>query len=152
MAKHERSAGAIVYYYDKEKGSVFLFLQNTLKKTYWEFPKGKIEDGESVESTVRREVKEETNLDKIEIIPGFKQTIQWYFTLQGEIIRKEATYVIARIDFKDRSKVKISKEHQKFDWFVFPDALAEMNIKANKEILQKANDFIKNFEKQRKLS
>jgi len=61
-AKQEKSAGAVVFYLNKENLPVFLLLQNTLKKTYWEFPKGKIEENEDIEETVKREIEEETGL------------------------------------------------------------------------------------------
>jgi len=52
------SAGGIVYYKDK-----ILMLRK--KNGDWVLPKGRIEDGETLEETAIREVKEETNVDAI---------------------------------------------------------------------------------------
>ena len=150
--KKEKSAGAVIYYWDeKQKQPIFLFLQNTLKTTYWEFPKGKIEKDEKIESTVKREIKEETNLDKLQIIPDFKHELQWYFRLNGETIRKKAVYFLAKIKSEDKDNVKISKEHQKFSWMNFEHANKEIKIKSNKEMLKTAYNFILNYERQKSL-
>ncbi|MCH4888972.1 NUDIX hydrolase [Acidaminobacter sp. JC074] len=52
------SAGGIVYYKDK-----ILMLRK--KNGDWVLPKGRIENGETLEETAIREVKEETNVDAI---------------------------------------------------------------------------------------
>jgi len=148
--KQERSAGAVVFTIDKEK-TKFLLLQNTLKRTYWEFPKGKIEKDETIEETIKREIKEETGLDKFNIIPGFKHVIKWFFRFKGNLIQKEAVYLLAEIPVKDKDKAKMSFEHQKIKWMNFEEAEKEINIKSNREMLEKAHEFIKEFKKQKRL-
>ena len=150
MAKHEKSAGAVIYYLENNKPK-FLILQNTLKKTYWEFPKGKIEKNENIEDTVKREVEEETGLKNIEIIPGFKETLTWFFKLRGELIKKEAVYLLLKIPQTDKDKVEISSEHEKFSWMAIEEAMEKVNIKANRELVGKAYEFILEYEKQKKL-
>ncbi|TSC78157.1 MAG: ADP-ribose pyrophosphatase [Parcubacteria group bacterium Gr01-1014_33] len=70
----ERSAGAVIFR-ETKKGREYLLLQHTDeadKKTgksklgHWDFPKGHIEKGETTEKTVRREVKEETGVAKMQ--------------------------------------------------------------------------------------
>jgi 8-oxo-dGTP pyrophosphatase MutT (NUDIX family) len=147
----QKSAGAIIYYLNEKHLPVYLFLQNTLKKTYWEFPKGKIEGNEEIEKTVKREVLEETNLSNIKIISGFKHVLRWFYRFEGKTISKEAVYLIAKISEEDKDNVKISEEHQKFEFMDFNVAMQKLNIKANKEMLQEANKFILKLEKQREL-
>lgn len=150
MAIKKYSAGAIVYLVNNNEIQ-FLLLKNTLKNTYWEFPKGKIEDNESIGETAKREAREETNLDSLEIIPNFKHTNQWYYRREGQTINKEATFVIAKVPVNDKSKVKINKEHEDFEWLSYKEAMERMNIKNNQEMLKKAYKRIKEYEKQDRL-
>jgi len=153
MEKTERqkSAGGIIYYLNERHLPVYLFLQNTLKKTYWEFPKGKIESNEEIEKTVKREVFEETGLKEIFLLKGFKYVLRWYYRFEGKTISKEAVYLIARIRENQKQEVRISEEHQKFEFMDFETAMQKLNIKANKEMLQEANKFILKIEKQERL-
>lgn len=147
--KQEKSAGAVIYCIAEEP--LFLLLQNTLKTTYWEFPKGKIEENEKIEATVKREVQEETELKNLEIIPGFSHTLKWFFKFKGELISKEAIYLLVRIPAEDKDKVGINHEHEKFEWMSYETAMQEIQIKSNRELLEKACKFILEHEKQKKL-
>ena len=62
--KHEKSAGAVVF--RKEKEPLYLLLHYEAK--HWDFPKGHVEENESDNETVKREVEEETGIKDIEII------------------------------------------------------------------------------------
>jgi len=147
--KQEKSAGAVIYYIADEP--LFLLLQNTLKTTYWEFPKGKIEENEEVEETVKREVKEETELKNLEIIQGFRHTLKWFFKFKGELISKEAIYLLIRIQKEDKDKVGINHEHEKFEWMSYETAIQKIQIKSNRNLLEKAYKFILEHEKQKRL-
>lgn len=147
--KNEKSAGAVIYCITDEP--LFLLLQNTLKTTYWEFPKGKIEENEEIEETVKREVEEETRLKNLEILPGFRHTLKWFFKFKGELISKEAIYLLIRIPREDKDKVGINHEHEKFEWMSYEKARNEIKIKSNRDLLEKAHKFILEHEKQKKL-
>lgn len=149
MAKNEKSAGSIIYCWENEPK--FLLLKNTLKTTYWEFPKGKIEENESIEETARREAEEETGLRNLEIIPGFKHVLRWFFRFQGELINKEAIYILMRVRKEDKNKVSINEEHQEFIWLNFKDAREKIKIKSNRDMLEAAYKFIIEHEAQKKL-
>jgi 8-oxo-dGTP pyrophosphatase MutT (NUDIX family) len=152
MVKKEKSAGAVIYYFDKEESKpYFLLLKNTLKTTYWEFPKGHAEENESQEKAAIREAKEETSLANLQIIPGFTHSIRWFFKFQGELINKEAIYFLLKADKEDRDKAKISEEHQEIAWLDFSQAREKMKIKSNREMLEAAYKFIQDFEKQKTL-
>jgi len=59
--KHEKSAGAVVYYFNQEsREPYFLLLKYT---NYWGFAKGIIEESEESKETALREIKEETGFD-----------------------------------------------------------------------------------------
>lgn len=151
----EKSAGAIIFYREKNKEIKYLLLHH--KTGYWNFPKGLVEEGESLEETAQRECREETGLKEIKLIPGFKETIKYFFKVKykyqikergfrmGQTVLKFVTYFLAQSKSKN---VKISFEHQGYQWLTFKEALKRLEkYKNNQRILKKANDFIskKNF-------
>ena len=139
----ERSAGAIIF--RKEKDKIYYLLlhypgaSHRAEKNYWDLPKGHIEKGESEIDTVKREVKEETGIEEIKIIEGFKETIKYFFKFKGKNILKFVTFYLAQTCQKE---VKISFEHIGFCWLPFEKALEKLTFNNSKEILKKAHNFL----------
>ncbi len=145
----EKSAGAIIFYKETDNTIKYLFLKH--KNDNWNFPKGLIEEGEDLEEAALRECKEETSLEEIELVPGFKETIKFFFKVKydyqiergfemGQIVLKFVTYFLVQSKTKD---VKISFEHEGYEWLTFEEAMEKLKkYKNSKEILQKARDFI----------
>jgi 8-oxo-dGTP pyrophosphatase MutT (NUDIX family) len=145
----EFSAGAIVFYLEKNK-PLFLLLYKKAREKYkeiYEFPKGNIEKDEDPLITTKREVKEETGLD-VKILQGFREKISWIYKKERETIHKELICFLAESKTKD---VKISKEHDAYEWLDFDNAVKKLKFKNQKELLFKANEFLKEKLKQRKL-
>ena len=132
----EKSAGAIIFS-RADKKIEYLLLH--YQAGHWDFPKGNIEKGEKLEDTVKREVKEETGIEDIKFISGFKESIKYFYKLKGRNIFKTVTFFLAETKTK---KVKISWEHINFQWLPFEEALAQLTFKNAKEILKKANRFL----------
>lgn len=137
----EKSAGAVIFKKEEGKNFYLLLQYPGLRhpKTYWDLPKGHIEKGEKEQETVKREVKEETGLEDIEIIPGFKETIKYFFKWEGKTIFKTVAFYVLETKTKE---VKISGEHIGYKWLPYEEALEQLTYKNAKEILQKANDFL----------
>ena len=76
-----KAAGGIVL--NKEKKVLMIF-----RESKWDFPKGKIEQGESPESAALREVSEETGICHPDIIRQLPSTFHTY-QLNGNFILKE---------------------------------------------------------------
>jgi bis(5'-nucleosidyl)-tetraphosphatase len=140
----EKSAGAIIF--RKENGENYYLLLHypsiNRKGGHWEFAKGHIEEGEDYDQTVKREVKEETGLDDINILPGFKEHIKYFFREYGEEkkwIFKLVTFFVAETKNKD---VKLSPEHVGFVWLPFEEAVKKITYKNSKELLKRVNDFV----------
>jgi len=134
----ERSAGAIIF---REEGGKELFLLLQYQKGYWDLVKGNIEKDEAPKETMIREVKEETGITDLRIIVGFQEKINWFYRdKNGNTIYKEVIYFLAETHQKD---VKISWEHIGFIWLDFENAHQKLTYKNAKDLLKKANDFLK---------
>ena len=156
----ERSAGAIIFrkdYYPpttlhippsrpKKVKIYYLLLHYPSRakapRQYWDLPKGHIEKGEDEIETARREVEEETGLKDIEFIEGFKEWMKYFFKWKGKNILKFVTFYLAETKTKD---VKVSFEHLGYEWLTYQEALKKLTFKNAKEILKKANDYLKNY-------
>ncbi|HOZ81749.1 MAG TPA: NUDIX domain-containing protein [Bacteroidia bacterium] len=80
MFRNIDAAGGVVYNHEKK-----LLLIHRLGK--WDLPKGKMEDGESPETSAMREVCEETGVCNLEIIKPLRDTFHIY-QQNGEYILK----------------------------------------------------------------
>ena len=141
----ERSAGAIIFY--REEGKIYYLLLNypsgvKAKKDYWDFPKGHIEKGENEAEAAKREVLEETGIKDLKFVEGFKEVNKYFFKLQGETIFKTVVYYLTETKEKE---VNLSFEHIDFKWLPFVGALDQLSFKNTKDILTKANEFLKNY-------
>ncbi len=130
----------------KEKGIIkYLLLHypsdsRTPGKDYWDFPKGHIEKGEEELETVKREIKEETGLKDLKFIEGFKEWIKYFFKEEEKTVFKIVTFYLAETKVK---KVKISSEHIGFKWFSYEKAIKKLIFENAKEILKKADEYLK---------
>ena len=77
----------------------------------WEFPGGKIENGETTEECIKREIKEELNLD-INVIQWINPVSHCYPDIGINLIP-----CIAEIE---SGEIKLN-EHSKFDWITKDD-------------------------------
>ncbi len=139
----EHSAGVIIF----KKGE-YLLLYRKAHDNYregWLFPRGLIEIGESVEATVRREVKEETGISDLFFVKGFKADTKWFYRKEGKLVFKTATYLLAETGTE---KVKISEEHDGFAWLSFSEAMQRLTFRNDKDVLKKANDFMEKAQRE----
>jgi len=137
----EKSAGAVVYRIENGK-PVYLLLH--YEGGHWDFPKGNIEKGESVEETAKREIKEETGISDIQFVPGFKTQIEYFFKREGGTVFKTVDFLIAKTGEKD---VKLSFEHIGFEWLPFKEAMERLTYKTAKDLLVKVDEFVAKTEK-----
>jgi 8-oxo-dGTP pyrophosphatase MutT (NUDIX family) len=133
----QKSAGAIVFRRNKD-GVKYLLLKNDYSKEYWDVPKGLIEKGESLEVAAKREIREEAGLEAVDFVPGFKETMTYFYKTPEGTMRKEVVLFLAE---SKSGEVKISWEHTGFEWVDFDTAMSRMR-KQQKEALSKANRFL----------
>jgi len=138
----EKSAGAVIF--RRENNKIYYLLLHypssaKAPKEYWDFPKGHGEKGEKEIDTVKREVKEETNLEDIQFIEGFKEWVKYFFKWEGKTIFKIVTFYLVETETKD---IEISGEHLGYEWLPYEKAIEKLTFKNAKEILKRANDFL----------
>lgn len=143
----EKSAGAVVFRREENGKIKYLLLKHSEK--YWNFPKGKIDGNEKEIETAQREIKEETGIREMKIIPGFKVWEKYFYRAsknrqkanqEGKTIFKLVIFYL--IETKEK-EVRISFEHQGYEWLAFNEAMERLKrYKGSQKILTKANDFL----------
>jgi len=138
----EKSAGAVVF---RKEDSKFYYLLLHYQSGHWDFPKGHIEKGEEEKETVKREIKEETGIEDIEFIPGFRERITYFFrksydkNKKSPLVFKEVLFYLVKTKTK---QVRISYEHTGYKWLPYNKAIKQITFKNAKEILEKANNYL----------
>lgn len=66
----EKSVGAVIFRRDRDT-TKYLLIQYAAG--HWEYPRGHQEKGEDEIMALRREVKEETGIEDLKIMPGFRK-------------------------------------------------------------------------------
>lgn len=139
----EKSAGIIVFRMENKEPE-FLILH--YGAGHWDFPKGHVEEGESEEQTALRETEEETGIKEIIFVPGFRNSISYFFKRKKETVKKEVIFFLAETKTK---AVKLSFEHKDYKWLNYEDAMKQLNFDNAKEMLKRANDFLSSHDKER---
>lgn len=133
----QHSAGAVIY---TEENGKFKFLILKYGLGHWDFPKGNVEKNEEELDTVRREVFEETGINDIEIIDSFKEKVEYYYRMRGQLIYKTVNYYLAKTKQKN---VRLSYEHEDYAWVTVEEALKYLKHKNSINVLNKAYEFLK---------
>lgn len=134
--KVERSAGTIVFRIENGK-RLYLLLENQRKI---DFPKGNIEKGENTIAAAKRETAEEAGINDLKFIEGFKQMIKVFYTWGGEKRLKFITFFLAETKTE---MVRLSFEHQNYYWLAYEPTHEKLTYKNSKEIIEKAENFIR---------
>ncbi len=139
----EISAGIIIYKREKDRdGKIetkYLLLYHG--KGYWNFPKGKLEQGEMSYQAALREVREETNIpaNSLRMERNFKMPDKFIYQREGKKIFKIVILFLAQAI---RPEVKISYEHEGYAWFAFGDAQRAIKHQNIRTILKKAHEYL----------
>jgi bis(5'-nucleosidyl)-tetraphosphatase len=133
---NEKSCGAVVYI--RNPDVKYLLLQ--YEAGHWDFVKGNVEAGENEQQTAVRELGEETGITDAKFIDGFKETISYFYKRQGATVFKEVVFFLMETKTVN---VKLSFEHIGAIWLTNEDALRRLTFKNARDVLQKANEFLK---------
>ena len=133
----EKSAGAIVFRMDGEQ---ILYLLLKYGAGHWDCVKGHVEPDEEEEETVLREAEEEAGLRDLELVPGFRERINYEFVREKDKVSKEVAFYIGHTK---TSEIKLSVEHSDYKWLPYPQALKLLTFKTGKDLLKQADMFLK---------
>jgi len=148
----EKSAGIILFRREQPQGKSLLskkafrdvgiqeyyFLLLKYEAGHWGFSNGNIEPGEREQQAAIRELKEETGITEIVLIPGFKEKISFVFKRENQTIHKEVTYFLAETK---ELKVKLT-EHTSYRWLPHGKAMKQLTFRNSQQLLKKAHDFL----------
>ena len=116
-----------------DSGKVLVAQRPVSDKAYkslkWEFPGGKVEDGETEVETAIREVKEETNID-VEVDEEYRYSTKYS---PKEDVIKEVIYFLAR-NISDNRQAQL-EEVSEVKWFSMEDAIDKITYDTSRDIL-----------------
>ena len=134
----ERSSGAILFSINNEPTKlVFLLLHYA--SGHWDFPKGNIESGEDEVQAAYREIFEETGIQNVHFLKGFRKKIQYHYIRKNKSIRKEVIFYIARTNTKE---IILSNEHIGYAWKDYNQALNQLTYKSAKNLLTEVKMYL----------
>jgi 8-oxo-dGTP pyrophosphatase MutT (NUDIX family) len=130
------SAGIVIYYLKNNQPEYLLL--HYFPGNHWDFPKGKMEPGETQEEAALRELKEETGLT-VTIDPGFLEIISYQLTVDQKAIQKKVYFFVGQAT---SSQVTLSHEHQDYKWLLYEQALQQLTYNNARDLLKSAHLYI----------
>ena len=142
--REEISTGAIIY--KKINENILFLLVYSERNGEWGFAKGHIEQNETEIQTALREIKEETGIESVIFVKNFRETDSYKIkgtlpSTKNRIITKKVIYYLCYTteDFACKNDDEIGS----CKWVKYKEALSLLKYDKQKEILSRANKFIK---------
>jgi 8-oxo-dGTP pyrophosphatase MutT (NUDIX family) len=146
---YEVSVGGVIFRRTSD-GVEYLLLR--YPHGHWDYVKGHIEAGETHEETLRRETQEESGLDHIDVVKGFRKYTRYFYTAKGtELVKRkragDGIWIFKTVYFylaeAHDAEIALSDEHIAFAWLPFEEAINKLTFPAAKDILESADAFLK---------
>ncbi len=111
-----------------------VLLINHHKGSYWSFPKGHQERGESNQQTARRELKEETGLNIVKFLSEQMISESYIFYRAHQKIHKHVHYFLAEVEGQVILQLEEVKASQ---WIRLEEAEKQLTFLGSKLVLEK---------------
>ncbi len=132
MEKVIMAAGGVV---ENEKGEILLIY----RKKHWDLPKGKLDEGESIEDCAVREVEEETGLKQV-LLGDLIDTTTHQYEENGEQIIKKTIWYKMKASSLDKLTPQTEEQIEDIRW-VKPDELQSYTENTYPNIILILNKF-----------
>ena len=86
-----------------------------------------------------REVREETGIVDLRVVPGFKEKIEYFYRREGRRVHKTVVFFLAETASE---KVTISFEHKAYGWFDFEEAIKTVTYPNARRLIKKGDELI----------
>ena len=137
MTKYDEKSCGIVIFREENDEKLFLILH--YPNGHWDLVKGHVEEKDKDEQdTAKRELFEETGINQVEFIDGYREQISYRYIKNGKPSHKEVVFFLGKTFQHD---VVISHEHFDHLWLPFDEALEKITFDNAKNLLRKAKEF-----------
>ncbi len=139
----EFSAGAVIF--KKEAPNILFLIIYSKRNNIWGFPKGHIEQAETEKEAAIREIKEETGLENLHFIDGFREeimydTISKRHPFEGQSIEKHVIYFLC--ETKNQDIIVDGREISDYKFLPLNEAEQMVKFRNLNIILRRAYDFL----------
>ena len=136
MKYQEKSCGVVIF---REENGEKKFLILHYPGGHFDFPKGHVEEKDENEiKTTLRELHEETGIQDVDFIEGYREEIFYKPHKDNEDVK----LVVYRLGKTSEKEVKISHEHTGWEWMDYDSAFNKLTYENAKNLLRKAKEFL----------
>ncbi|MBI4162228.1 MAG: NUDIX domain-containing protein [Candidatus Aenigmarchaeota archaeon] len=104
---------------------------------FWDFPGGRIQAGESLEDTLKKEAREEIGAPDIQIGGIFHAVISNFMIKDSPTEQTPLTLIVYRCKIDTKKPIKLSSEHSEYKWFSPKEAKKVLLTKYPKSFVDK---------------
>lgn len=134
--KQVHSCGVVVYRIDQGR---IEYLVLKYAAGHWDFPKGKMETGETMHDTALRELHEEAGISAL-LEDNFERSFSYEFVdYDGAIANKTVHFFIGKTD---NAAISLSDEHTDFAWLYYGAAYERLTYDNARLLLADAQQFL----------
>jgi 8-oxo-dGTP diphosphatase len=122
MAKEKLFQVGVKALIENKEGRFLLFRADTTYehvgnvKQYWDLAGGRIKEGQTVDTALRREIEEETGIKEIESFEFFTAVVSNHEIPIAEGRKTGLILMIYRVKIAEKAEIILSPEHDLFEW------------------------------------